>query len=397
MANDRTPAQEQIADLLRTARSSLGLSLAFLSRLEGDTQHLEVVESAIPLLFKDGQTQVRSTSFCQRILDGALPPVIPSVKDFPEARALPAAKFPRIRSYLSVPVVLSDGTLYGTFCAAGFTADRDLQKRDQAVMEILAKAAAHILEPEVVEARVRDVAHARLDPILQAGGPLIVYQPIVDLRTGVRVGAEALSRFPVEWQTTPDVVFAEAHRIGEGVRLERQAIERAASYLADVPGYVGMNLSPDVLMDPGTQHTFAALPVERISLELSEHDPVRDYGELAACLGPWRERGMRLAIDDVGAGFSSLRHIVLTRPDSIKFDRSIVDGVHADPVLTTLIRSLVAFARDLGATTVAEGIETAQDAEALAMLEVDLGQGWFFGRPGPPLDLIAPDASATSR
>ena len=83
---------------------SLGLSVAFLTRMDGTTQHLEVVESSVPFLFKEGATQRQETTFCQAILDGKLPAVIPDVKDFPEAMKLPAARMPRIRSYVSVPV-----------------------------------------------------------------------------------------------------------------------------------------------------------------------------------------------------------------------------------------------------------------------------------------------------
>jgi len=101
-------------------------------------------------------------------------------------------------------------------------------------------------------------------------------------------------------------------------------------------------------------------------------------------LAPLRAAGMRLAIDDVGAGFSSLRHIVLTAPDVIKLDRSIVDTVSTDPVLSTLVRSLTEFGHGCGAQVVAEGIETAADAAALVALGVDYGQGWHYGRPGPP-------------
>jgi EAL domain-containing protein (putative c-di-GMP-specific phosphodiesterase class I) len=102
-----------------------------------------------------------------------------------------------------------------------------------------------------------------------------------------------------------------------------------------------------------------------------------------------RAAGMRLAIDDVGAGFSSLRHIILTTPDVIKLDRSIIDGVSNDPVLTTLVRSLVDFARGCNARVVAEGVETAADGEVLLGLGVDYGQGWFYGRPGPAADLAS--------
>jgi EAL domain-containing protein (putative c-di-GMP-specific phosphodiesterase class I) len=93
---------------------------------------------------------------------------------------------------------------------------------------------------------------------------------------------------------------------------------------------------------------------------------------------------MRLAIDDVGAGFSSLRHIVVTAPDVIKIDRSIVTGLNTDPVLTTLVRSLVEFGHGCRVRVVAEGVETAGEAAALRTLGVDYGQGWYFGRPGPP-------------
>ena len=160
MARTRSGPDAQIADLLSTAKRSLRLSVAFLSRLDGTTQHLEVVESSGPasLLFKEGVTQRRETSFCQAILDGRLPAVIPDVRRFPAAMALPASRMPRIRSYVSVPVTLSDGTLYGTFCAAGLTTDKELTERDRALMEVLARAAALIIEPEVrgAGARQRD-------------------------------------------------------------------------------------------------------------------------------------------------------------------------------------------------------------------------------------------------
>jgi GAF domain-containing protein len=145
MAKHRSAPQEQVADLLRTAKGALQLSVAFLSRLDGTTQHLEVVESSVPFLFKEGVTQPQATTLCQAILDGKLPPVIPDLRKFPEAMKLPAARLPRIRSYVSVPVVLSDGTIYGTFCAAGLTTDKGLTRRDQALMEVLAHAAVVII------------------------------------------------------------------------------------------------------------------------------------------------------------------------------------------------------------------------------------------------------------
>lgn len=389
MSRRRTEAEEQIADLLLTARSSLGLSMAFLSRLDGTTQHLEVVESSVPFVMKDGTTQVQETSFCQAILDKRLPEVIPDVRKFPVAMSLPAARFPRIRSYISAPVVLSDGSLYGTFCAAGLTADRELQERDRALMNVLAKAAALIVEPGMREAERRLDIEERLLPLLQSGGPVIHLQPIVDLRSGERMGFEALSRFPREWELTPDVVFAQAHSVGLGETLELVAIRRAAEALDSVSGYVSMNLSPAVLLAPAGMELLQQLPLDRIVLELSEHDQVDDYAQLEAAIAPLRRAGMRLSIDDVGAGFSSLRHIVQTSPDVIKLDRSIVAGVAGDRIIKTLVRALVQLAGDCGSVSVAEGIEVEEDAVTLRELGVEYGQGWYFGRPASVTDIAA--------
>ncbi len=185
----------------------------------------------------------------------------------------------------------------------------------------------------------------------------------------------------------PDVCFAEAHSVGLGHRLELLALERAAEHLAVTSGYVAMNVSPGTLLRPQCAALLERLPLDRVLLELSEHDEVEDYAGLEAVLQPLRAAGLRLAVDDVGAGFSSLRHIVQTSPDVLKLDRSIIDGVAADPVLRTLVQALVGFAHGCGATVVAEGIETAEDAAALLELAVDLGQGWHFGRPGPASSL----------
>jgi EAL domain-containing protein (putative c-di-GMP-specific phosphodiesterase class I) len=372
----------KVAELLRTAKDALGLSMTFLSRLDGEVQHLEVVESSIPF-FHDGQTQPQATSLCQAILEGKLPSVIPNVAKLPEAKRLPAARFPRIRSYVSVPVSLSDGTLYGTFCAAGFTSDNALTKRDRALMEVLASVAATIIEPGVQERRRESAILERLQPLLDTGGLNVVVQPIVSFTDGQRVGSEALSRFPAEWGQPPDQVFAEATSIDVGIELELLAFLRAADLIPDITGYLAINFSPRTLLNDRCLALLADLPAERVVIELSEHDPVQDYDVLSAALAPLRQKGMRLAIDDVGAGFSSLRHILLTTPDIIKLDRSIVAGAAADPVLLTLVSALVDFGHGVGTTVVAEGVETREDAVVLRNAGVECAQGWYFARPGP--------------
>jgi EAL domain-containing protein (putative c-di-GMP-specific phosphodiesterase class I) len=380
----RNETAQQIAELLRTAQGSLGLNLAFLSRLDGVTQHLEVVECTDPSLAADGITQPQETSFCQAIMEKRLPPVIPDAEDFPVAMTLPAVQAAGIRSYVSVPVVLSDGSVYGTFCAAGFQAGKDLGERDRALMEVLAQAAGMLIEPDVRKRRRNAGIADRLHPLIAAGGPVVLLQPIVELTTGRRIGAEALSRFPQQWNQPPDLVFADAELIGQRESLEILALRQAARHLPDTTGYVAMNVSPATLATASCQDLLSRMPLERIVLELSEHDPIDDYEALRATLAPLRARGMRLAIDDVGAGFSSLRHIVVTAPDVVKLDRSLVAGVADDHVLAVLTKALVELADAIGAHVVAEGIETATDAATLTGLGVHHGQGWYFDRATTP-------------
>jgi EAL domain-containing protein (putative c-di-GMP-specific phosphodiesterase class I) len=380
MAEQHTAETRQVAALLRTAREALGLSLAFLTRIDGTHAHLMVTDSAEPMAPHAGAKLPRQETLCQKILDGELPAVIPDLRELPQSARSLTAPVPQARSFISVPVLLSDGTVYGTFCAIGFATDPTVTSRDKALLEVLSRAAALVVEPGMREhARTTEIQD-RLRPLIAEGGPVVLLQPIVDLTTRRRTGAEALSRFPREWNRTPDVCFAEAHRVGEGHRLEIQALRQAADHLPDVTGYVSMNVSPATLLTPECARFLDRLPLHRVVLELSEHEPVEDYDALKAGLAPLRARGMRLAVDDVGSGFSSLRHIVITAPDVIKLDRSMVTGLDNDPVLQVVARSLVDLARTTGAQVVAEGVETAGEAEALLAAGVRLGQGWLFDR-----------------
>jgi EAL domain-containing protein (putative c-di-GMP-specific phosphodiesterase class I) len=332
----------------------------------------------------------RATSLCQAILEGRLPRVIPDVAVLAEARDLPATRLLQIGSYLSVPVTLSDGRLYGTLCAAGSSAEPSLRMRDSALMAVLAKSAAAIVEPVVRRRERQSEIRERVERVLGDEGPTILLQPIVALDSRVRVGAEALSRFPADWGKAPDICFAEARSVGLGAELEIAALRRAAEVLGQVRGYLAMNVSPMTMLDPACGRLLSELPADRIVLELSEHDPVDDYPALTAALAPLRRAGVRLAIDDVGSGYSTLRHIVRTGPDMIKLDRDVVAGVATDGVAATLVRALVTFAAGCGAMVVAEGIETGEDAAELADLGVGFGQGWHFGHPLPPAVLAEP-------
>ena len=213
-----------------------------------------------------------------------------------------------------------------------------------------------------------------------------VFQPVVDLRSGQTVGCEALTRFDVQPYRTPDLWFADAEAAGIGTELELAAIRRAAEDARALPPgtYVTLNVAPRTLVSAALREFVASLPADlHVVLELTEHARVTDYGELQRALAFFRARGVRLAVDDAGAGFSSFQHILELRPDIIKLDRTLTTGVDGNPVRYALASALVTFASSLGAKICAEGIETSAELVALQQLGVHYGQGYFLARPAP--------------
>jgi diguanylate cyclase (GGDEF)-like protein len=223
-----------------------------------------------------------------------------------------------------------------------------------------------------------------------------VYQPIVDLRTGLVAGYEALARFPKSsGNRNPAEWFAQAHRCGLGFQLEARAITAALSNpLRPVRTFLSINVSPSALCSPEIQ---AALPqrLEGILIEITENEQMPDDAAFHAVRQDIRRRGGRFAVDDAGSGYAGLRQLMRLQPDVLKLDRSVVDGVSSDPAKTALVESLVRYARDIGATLCAEGIETIADLELLADLDVTYGQGYGIARPAPAWPTVTVEAAAS--
>ncbi|MFF1383607.1 EAL domain-containing protein [Arthrobacter sp. NPDC058288] len=226
---------------------------------------------------------------------------------------------------------------------------------------------------------------ARLDRLFATRTLITAFQPICNLGTGEVVGAEALTRFVSSPFRSPDQWFVEADSIGRGRELEFLALETAMQAAADLPGhiYAAVNLSPSACLDPRLSDIVrnSGLNPGRIVVELTERSAVADYARLAAALAPLRSAGVRIAIDDVGAGFSSMRHILRLSPELIKLDRTIVAGIDSDPNQRALCMAMVSFASQIGASLVAEGIQTNAELAAVAEMGVNIGQGYLLGRP----------------
>ncbi|MEU8657187.1 sensor domain-containing phosphodiesterase [Actinoplanes philippinensis] len=240
----------------------------------------------------------------------------------------------------------------------------------------------------------RDALRARITALLDDEDSLrIVLQPIVDLHTRRPVGAEALSRFAAEPYRPPNVWFDEAWQAGLGPDLELHAVGKALARLRDLPGdaYLSVNVAPDTLVDPRFLEMLDDLGADmaRIVVEITEHAVVADYDLLNEVVGRIRVRGGRLAVDDAGAGYATMQHILQLRPDVIKLDRGIVGHADRDPARRALTAAMAAFASSLGTTVIAEGVETAGEIDVLLDTGVRLGQGFHLGRPAADWPVLA--------
>jgi EAL domain-containing protein (putative c-di-GMP-specific phosphodiesterase class I)/AmiR/NasT family two-component response regulator len=224
---------------------------------------------------------------------------------------------------------------------------------------------------------------ARIRSVMERGGLEIAFQPIVELDSREVVGHEALSRFAPSPKRGPAQWFAEAHDVGLGVELELFAIRMACerSRLLPRDSFMAVNVSPVTAVRPDLLELLDCAHVDHVVLEVTEHAPVEDYPRFRVAVGRMREHGARLAIDDAGAGFASLRHILELNAELIKLDGSLTHSLEADPRRRSLAAALIEFGRESGAAVLAEHIESELQLCELRRLGVTYGQGYHLGRP----------------
>ncbi len=225
----------------------------------------------------------------------------------------------------------------------------------------------------------------RIRRALAGDGLSMVYQPIWDLRLRTVVGMEALARFSLQPERPPHAWFAEAAAIGLGVELELFAIGLALADLPRLPDrtYLSLNVSHRTVMSDRLLDLIGDAPSERLVWEITEHEPVDDYATLTPALEHLRSFGSRVAIDDAGAGFASLRHTLMLSPDIIKLDLSLTHEIDLERRKRALAAALISFADEMDMAIVAEGIETKEELATLLALGVGFGQGFFLALPAP--------------
>lgn len=372
-------ASPRVERVMELARRHLRMEVAFISQLhEGKQNYRAVHGDAASFGLRVGGADAIETTYCNLMVQGRIGNVVPDSAANGLTSGLAMTGSAGIGSYAGVPLRYSDGTLYGTFCCLGHDAEPHLDERDAAFMAMLAELLTEDLDAQRELEALRDsIALTLRDERLT-----LALQPVVDLASGRCLGFEALSRFETG---PPDVVFAQAETVGLGLDMERLAARKAVVDLLPLlraEQYLAVNLTPAAAVTLAM--VAAALPdqpLDRLVLEITEHASVQDYTELRERLRPLRERGLRVAIDDAGAGFASLHHIVELEPDIIKIDRSLVDGVSTNKAQRSIVSAFVLLALDSGASLIAEGVETAADLAVLSTLGVDAAQGYLIGRP----------------
>ena len=379
--------------LLDLARTHLGMEVAWLSEFGSGQQVIRATSGdADAMHVSVGTGTPLEGSFCVRVVAGTLPPVIPDARRHLGTRDLDVTRELGIGSYVGAPVHGADGRVTGMLCCLSRSASPGLDPDAGRYAALVADLVSdHLASAAVAEERSTRRAREAVEDVLDRGAVRAVFQPVVSLDGGRVVGYEALARFDAPGFPTPDRAFAAATRAGLGVELELLAVRRAVAELEQVPpgARLAVNLSADALVDADVQDVVlgAAARARRagrgLCVEVTEHTQVADYPALVEATAGLRQGGATLAVDDAGAGYASLRHILRLQPDTIKADVELVRGVDADPARQALLRSLVSFAAEVGAGLVAEGVETEAERDALLGLGVPFAQGFLHGRPGP--------------
>jgi EAL domain-containing protein (putative c-di-GMP-specific phosphodiesterase class I) len=249
---------------------------------------------------------------------------------------------------------------------------------------------------EDAELRARTAARRRRQNLLGvvlAGEVSSVYEPIVDVATKTVYAYEALARGPEGTEFHSPAAFFEAAE-EEGLVFELDCLCRRRG----LDGAIGLpsgtrlflNVRPTTIHDPSFKPEALIRTLERARLrpsdvvfEISEQESIQSFDVFREIRDEYRNLGFRFALDDTGAGYASLQAVMELEPDYIKVDRSLITGLDTDPAKQTLLRALQSVASGIGARIIGEGLDTLEELEMLAELEIPFGQGWLFGKPTP--------------
>ncbi len=293
----------------------------------------------------------------------------------------PLVELARQSGFTSVVVapIRWNGEVIGALVAGSLgRVDADVVQARLAVYEELGAFAGGLVGAQADATGRREATRSTVRGVIDRERFHAVFQPIVDLATSTTVGFEALTRF--DDGQAPDLHFATATAVGMGAELEMACAARAVADAVVLPSetWISLNFSPAVVITPDLANIISTIP-RGVAIEITEHARVEDYEEVRRMIASVDR--CRLFVDDAGAGYAGLHHILELRPDVVKLDISLVRDIDHDPARQALVSGMRHFADLTGTLLLGEGVETAAEADVLRSLGVDLGQGYYFGRP----------------
>ncbi|MGS2721482.1 sensor domain-containing phosphodiesterase [Paraglaciecola aestuariivivens] len=382
---------EYLAKILSVIRKHLKMDVAFIAEFKNGNRVFKFVDSTShSSCIAVNDADPLEQSYCKKIVDKDLPNVIPNTLKNPITKNMAVTQALSIGSYMGVPICLSNGVTYGTFCCFKHQADNSLNDRDLSFMSAIADIAREVIEGDIELKLFSLEKQKRIQQAIENNIIQVHYQPIYSLLTNQVAGFESLSRFDSASYISPDKWFNDAAQVGLGEMLEMLAVKNALSKICDFSqqSYISINTSPEYILNGAIVKVLEGIDLSRVVLEVTEHSPISDYAKFTQVLAPLRARGIRLAIDDAGAGYASFQHIIELEAEIIKLDISLTQNIQSDQRRYLLAKALCAYAKSIDCTIIAEGIETLEQLATLRELGVDKVQGYLLGRPSPLSDAL---------
>lgn len=373
-----------VNELVRAVRKRLNMDVAFVSEFLSGRRIFRYVDSEEGVeIIAVGDSDPLSDSYCQRVVDGLLPEMMKNAQLVPEAQKIAATFSIPIGAHVSVPIRLANGEVYGTFCTFSRQAKESLDDRDLAFIQVFSDIAGGLISKSIGELESARALRTRIHDLIENDRLMMFGQPIINLSDDSIQGYELLLRMRGPNPVRPDIIFKDAAQVGLGNLLGQWTVERSIEILSTLPEdvFVSINLTPEFILDNNLADLFDQADLSRLVIEITEHEVIKDYSLINAQLAPLREKGARLSVDDAGAGYASLRHVLLMVPDIIKLDISLIRNVDSDLERQALATALIEFANCCHYQLVAEGIETQAERETLIRLGARFGQGYLISKP----------------
>ena len=376
---------ELVQTLLGFVRRRLGMDAAWLASFHDGMQVIEVLDGDTEALGVSPGHQVRlSETYCVRVIDGRLPAVIPDTSANQLTAVLPLTRELGLGAYVSAPVLGAGGATLGMVCLVSHEAKPDLVDDDLRFVKQVAELIGTLFESPASRADPTAEQQRAIRRVVSEGDFEVVFQAVHDVANGKVAGVEALARFPCE-PFRPDAFFEQAAQLGLGIELETAIVKHVVSLVPQLPDdvFVAINISPAAALVVAWSDLLVGVDPSRIVLEITEHVAVSNYGALDDVLEACRTQGMRVAVDDVGAGFASFSHVLELAPEFVKIDQSITRHVDVDDARRRLAHAIAEFAGQMGATVIAEGVESQGELDALVASGITWAQGYYLSRPKP--------------